>query len=251
MANFQQYSNYYDLLYKDKNYKEESDYVISKINFFSDNAKTILELGSGSGSHAKYFCEKGFEVTGIERSQEMVALSLQKEINNFKPLVGDISTIQLFQTFDVAMSLFHVVSYLKDNQSLIECFNKVNNHLNPNGVFIFDVWYSPAVYFQQPETRIKRLENHEIEVIRIAESEMVTTENLVNVNFEVIIKNKKNSQTQNLNELHPMRHFSIPEIELLAKITNFDVVHIEEFLTQKKPSENTWGVCFILRKSKF
>ena len=77
---------------------------------------------------------------------------------------------------------------------------------------------------------------------------MITSQNVVNVNFEVIIKNKKNLQSQTLNELHPMRHFSIPEIALLAKIANFELVHSEEFLTEKNPSENTWGVCFILKK---
>lgn len=248
MSNFKDYSTYYDLLYKDKDYKAESDYILKKIQTISLEAKSILELGSGSGSHAKYFCEKGFEVTGIERSQEMVTQSLQKNILGFNPIIGDIVTTSIPKTFDVVLSLFHVISYLTDNQSLIQCFENANKHLNNGGIFIFDVWYSPAVYFQKPETRIKRLENSEIEIIRIAESEMITAQNVVNVNFEVIIKNKRNSQTQTLNELHPMRHFSIPEIALLAKIANFELVHSEEFLTEKNPSENTWGVCFILKK---
>lgn len=248
MSNFKDYSIYYDLLYKDKKYKAESDYVVKKIKSFSPDAKSILELGSGSGAHAKYFCENGFEVTGIERSQEMVAQSLQKNIAGFNPIVGDIVTTALPEKFDVVLSLFHVISYLTDNQSLIQCFENAHKHLNTSGIFIFDVWYSPAVYHQKPETRIKRLENSEIEIIRIAQSEMVTAQNVVNVNFEVIIKNKQNSQTQTLNELHPMRHFSIPEIALLAKTANFKLVHSEEFLTEKNPSENTWGVCFILKK---
>ena len=45
-----------------------------------------------------------------------------------------------------------------------------------------------------------------------------------------------------------MRHFSIPEIALLAKTTHFELVHSEAFLTEENPSENTWGVCFILKK---
>ena len=248
MSNFKDYSTYYDLLYKDKDYKGESEYVIKKIKSFSAQAKSILELGSGSGSHAKYFCENGFDVTGIERSEEMVAQSLQKNIRGFNPTIGDIVTTSLPKKFDVVLSLFHVISYLTDNQSLIQCFENAHRHLNSDGIFIFDVWYSPAVYFQKPETRIKRLENSEIEIIRIAESVMITSQNVVNVNFEVIIKNKKNLQSQTLNELHPMRHFSIPEIALLAKIANFELVHSEEFLTEKNPSENTWGVCFVLKK---
>jgi hypothetical protein len=45
-----------------------------------------------------------------------------------------------------------------------------------------------------------------------------------------------------------MRHFSIPELDFLAKLTGFEMVRSEEYVTGKTPSENTWGVCLILRK---
>jgi len=45
-----------------------------------------------------------------------------------------------------------------------------------------------------------------------------------------------------------MRHFSIPEIDLIARLTGFEMIHTEEFLTEKPASEETWGVCFVLKK---
>ena len=125
----------------------------------------------------------------------------------------------------------------------------LNKNLNTNGIFIFDVWYTPAVYFQKPETRIKRMSNENISVLRIAESDMVFNENVVNVNFEVIVKEKKSSVINIINEIHPMRHFSFPEIDLLAKLCGFSIINAEEFLTSNIPSVNTWGVCFILKKT--
>jgi SAM-dependent methyltransferase len=248
MANFQQYSKYYDLLYKDKKYKEESQYVIEKIKQFAPKATQMLELGSGSGSHAHYFCEAGFKVTGIERSPEMIAAAKTKNVVGFNPILGDISSFELPQQFDVAVSLFHVISYLTENTSLINCFKTVHQHLNPDGVFMFDVWYSPAVYHQKPETRIKRLENDTIEIVRLAESKMELDNNVVEVNFEVIIKDKATHTTESITEKHLMRHFSIPEIKMLAAFTGFEVVLTEEFLTENTPSEDTWGVCFLLKK---
>jgi predicted TPR repeat methyltransferase len=248
MTNFKQYSKYYDLLYNDKNYKEESEYIIRKIKYFSPEATQILELGSGSGSHAHFFCANGFEVTGIERSHEMVNMAKSKNIVGFNPIIGDITSYHLPQQFDVALSLFHVISYLSENDSLIDCFKATHKQLNTNGIFMFDIWYSPAVYHQKPETRIKRLENDEIEVIRIAESKIASHQNTVEVNFEVIIKEKATHFTENINEKHLMRHFSVPEIKMLAAFTGFEVLLIEEFLTEKAPSEDTWGVFFILKK---
>lgn len=248
MATFQQYSTYYDLLYKDKNYREESQYAIKKIKQFASNATQMLELGSGSGSHARYFCEAGFEVTGIERSPEMVAIAKAKKIIGFNPIVGDISSYEVPQQFDVAISLFHVISYLSQNDALIDCFKMTHKHLNSDGIFMFDIWYSPAVYHQKPETRIKRLENDGIEIVRLAESEMESDANVVAVNFEVIIKDKATHITESITEKHLMRHFSIPEIKMLAAFTGFEVLLAEEFLTENVPSEDTWGVCFVLKK---
>jgi len=51
-----------------------------------------------------------------------------------------------------------------------------------------------------------------------------------------------------LSESHPMRHFSLPELDLLGQISGFDLVGAEEFLTGNTPSEETWGVCLIFKK---
>ncbi|QQR96703.1 MAG: class I SAM-dependent methyltransferase [Sphingobacteriales bacterium] len=248
MTNFNNYSKYYDLLYKDKDYKTEVDYIIKKVDKFRPNSKNILELGCGSGSHAKYLCESNFSVFGIERSLEMVTLAKQKKIPNFNPNHGDITNFKSDQVFDVAISLFHVISYLTQNNDIIKCMKNVFNHLQSNGIFIFDVWYAPAVYNQKPETRVKRIENEEIKIIRIAESIHETENNLVEVNFEVNIIDKSTNITNTIFEKHPMRYYSIPEIKMISELIGFEVVLTEEYLTENKPSENTWGVCFILKK---
>jgi hypothetical protein len=101
---------------------------------------------------------------------------------------------------------------------------------------------------QKPETRVKRISDNAIQGTRIAESTIHFNENVVDVNYEIHIQNKANGITEVHQEKHPMRHFSIPEIALLADLTNFTVIKTEEFGTQEKPSENTWGVCFVLQK---
>lgn len=247
-ANFNTYSKYYDLLYRDKNYREETDYIIRLLHKFQPTANSILELGSGSGAHAEYFCSAGYEVTGVERSQEMIEASRRKHLAAFTPVQADITDFSLDRTFDVAISLFHVISYLTDNSELVRAFELTASHLVAGGLFIFDVWYTPAVLTLRPETRIKRLEDADVHITRLAESTMHVNRNVVDVNYEVQVKRKATGETDTILETHPMRHFSIPEIELLALHTGFELLQAEEFETAHPLSTSTWGACFVLRK---
>jgi ubiquinone/menaquinone biosynthesis C-methylase UbiE len=63
-AVFADYARYYDLLYRDKDYAAEAEYVAGLIRKFHPAARSILELGSGTGIHASLPAEKGFTVHG-------------------------------------------------------------------------------------------------------------------------------------------------------------------------------------------
>lgn len=248
MENFKLYSQYYDLLYKDKDYKSEADYVINILRAHNPNVKNIIELGCGSGGHAPFITAKGISLTGIERSSHMVAEAKKKKIANFRPIQGDISVLKINQEFDAAISLFHVISYLTTNEQLLACFRNTWQHLKSNGLFLFDVWFAPAVFWLKPERREKVLENDTIKVNRTAESTVFAEKNVVEVNFSTKVLNKQNGIVSILKEKHPMRCFSVPEIELLAIQCGFQLVKTEEFLSQAPLSCNTWGACFILKK---
>lgn len=247
-TNFNAYSKYYDLLYQDKNYQAESEYIHKLISQYNPETSTILELGSGSGAHAHYLCQRGYEVVGLERSAEMVEEARRKNLGGFTSFQADITDFALDQSFHTAISLFHVVSYLTDNSALIKTFELTAQHLTTNGIFIFDVWYTPAVLTLRPETRIKRMSGKDIQITRIAESRMDVNRNIVDVNYEVLVQILTTGRVESIYETHPMRHFSIPEIDLLARQTGFELVQAEEFQSGQVPSTDTWGVCFVLKK---
>jgi SAM-dependent methyltransferase len=245
MTNFDAYSNYYDLLYENKNYEREVEYVAATIKEIQPTAKTILEFGSGTGLHGILLGKKGYEVFGIERSAEMVS---KASLRGFQSVVGDITAYSSDRKYDAVVSLFHVISYLTTNEQVVKCFRNANRHLTNRGIFMFDVWYTPAVYSLKPEVRMKEVGNDLIDVTRLASPEIDVNLNLVKVNYSVWVKEKATQKIDTFKETHPMRHFSIPEIDLLATLTGFEIDRVEEFVTKEEPSENSWGVCFILRK---
>jgi len=66
------YSQYYDLLYQDKDYIAEVDYIENLIKSHSREVKTILDLGCGTGKHDELLCDKGYTVHGVDISKEML-----------------------------------------------------------------------------------------------------------------------------------------------------------------------------------
>lgn len=81
MKVFGSYSNYYDLIYKDKDYSAEVYFIDSVIKKYAKGSvKTIFDLGCGTGSHAFLLAEKGYNVTGVDMSEDM--LSIEKKKNS-------------------------------------------------------------------------------------------------------------------------------------------------------------------------
>ena len=243
---FNAYSRYYDLLYRDKDYVGEVEYITVLLERFGVSGKRLLEFGSGTGKHGRLLAKRGYEVTGIERSREMVAQA--EAAPGFFCQQGNICSVQLGQTFDAVLSLFHVVSYQTTNDAVQAVFARAAEHLEADGLFVFDVWYNPAVYAQKPAVRVKRMANEAIEIVRIAEPTLHPNENCVDVNYTIFARDLASGVCEVMTETHPMRHFSLPELDLLARVSGFAVVGAEEFLTGNRPSEETWGVCVILKK---
>lgn len=250
---FSGYAHYYDLLYRDKDYNAEAEYVADLIHRFHPSAKSVLELGSGTGRHASLLAKKGFSIHGVERSREMLAESLAKDEKNnagqgqltFSP--GDIRDIRLNKHFDAVIALFHVISYQTTNEDVFSAFKTARHHLKPGGIFIFDVWYGPAVLTQRPEVRIKRITDEKFEITRLAEPILHPNENRVDVNYHVFVRDLTTQAVVELKETHAMRYFFKPEIDLLAAHTGFQSQHTEEWLTGKEIGCDTWGVCFVMR----
>jgi predicted TPR repeat methyltransferase len=249
-ANFKAYSQYYDAFYQDKNYGEEAACVADLIHKLHPTAKTILELGCGTGNHARFLSQLGFRTTGLEKSEEMVTLAKEKNISGFEPIVADIRRFQLPQKFDVAISLFHVISYLNLNRDLVSCFQCVNAHLKEEGLFVFDAWYSPAIYHQRPEKRVRQLSSGDLEMTRQAEPVSHINQNVVDVGYQILIRDTTTNHTEIIQEQHSMRHFSVPEIELLAEFTGFTLVGVQELLSGNEPGIDSWGICFVLKKNR-
>lgn len=217
---FDAYARYYDLLYRDKDYAAEAKYVDSLVRAQAPRAARILELGCGTGTHAEHLARLGYSVHGVDQSETMLAGAAARKAALPADLAhclsfgkGDVRSVRTGENYDAVISLFHVMSYQTTDADLAAAFGTAAAHLAPGGLFLFDFWYGPAVLAQVPEERIKRLEDDDIRVTRVAKPAMRANENVVDVNYSVSIEVKASGQAQEVRETHAMRYLFVPEIE--------------------------------------
>ncbi|EMI54710.1 class I SAM-dependent DNA methyltransferase [Rhodopirellula sallentina] len=257
-------SRYYDLLYRDKDYAQETEYLCNLIkrDCAIKNApapSSLLELGCGTGGHALWLTQRGCNVVGVdmsarmlERAEKRFASKTTKKVDPvagfFKSHLGDIRSFRVNQKFDAVASLFHVASYQVSNSDVANYFQTASIHLKPGGLFVFDLWYGPAVLTQLPATRVKRVSDDQIDVVRIAEPKLIERENKVEVKYTIYVTDRKSQHTQRLEETHSMRYFFEPELDNLASQHGLEIASQEEWMTGETPSRATWGVVFTARK---
>jgi SAM-dependent methyltransferase len=250
---FGTYARYYNLLYKDKVYPAESRYIHELIQKHCPGARTVLNLGCGTGNHDFELAKFGYDINGVDMSAEMLSAANTRlaKLGAVMPSVcfqqGDIRTVRLNKTFDVVLSLFHVMSYQSTNDDLQSAIATAKEHLAPGGFFVFDCWYGPAVLSDPPVVRVKRLEDESIQVVRIAEPVMHPNENVVDVNYQVMITEKSTGAVEQLVETHRMRYFFIPELELFLRNAGLRIITDSEWMTGNCPDLTTWGVCFVVK----
>ena len=251
IENFELNSQYYDLNYNDKKYEYESRYISKLIKKYNPKTKKILDVGCGTGRHAEFLHDFGFDVTGIDLSEKMIKIASdnsKKRGKDIKYKVSNANNFHIHQKFDTAVSLFHVISYQDENKKLIDTFRSIYNHLNDGGVFIFDFWYGPGVLKELPSSREKKFKNENLEINRKSSPNLIYSKNIVDVNFKINVKTK--AKEFSFQENHRMRYFFEPELEFIANLEGFTLLNSLEWLKFKNPNENSWHALWILKKNK-
>lgn len=254
MSSFAAYAKYYDLLYRDKDYSSEADYVAEKLRRFGTEVRSILEIGCGTGAHAALLAERGFTIHGVDISEGMLTAAEKRRASVDAGIamalsfsIGDARSVRLERKFDAVISLFHVFSYQTSNEDLRSAFATAKAHLRPGGLLFFDCWYGPSVLTIGPSTTVKRLEDDNASVTRIAEPTIDVNANTVDVSYDVIVMEKQNGMVHRLSELHRMRYLFTPEIVELCAASGLEILGAWEWMGDRPPNPSTWAACFAAR----
>lgn len=155
MEAYSEFARVYDLFMDNIPYEEWCDYLVMLLNRHGVSDGLVLELGCGTGNMTEALKRRGYDMIGIDNSEEMLAEAMEKNSAGdgaagadtdktaaLKPalyLCQDMREFELYGTVRAIVSVCDSMNYILEPEELLRVFRLVNNYLDPEGVFIFDL----------------------------------------------------------------------------------------------------------------
>ena len=246
------HSGAYDLIYSDKDYPAECDLIESLFKQYSEiPVRKVLDLCCGTGNHSIPLARRGYEMTGVDRSEFMLESARNKsgDLPTLQLVPGDVRQLDLKISYDAVLMMFAALGYQTLDMDLHGTLAIVQRHLRPGGLFLFDVWYAPAVLHLRPVERTRTFPLHDGEIVRKSHAVLNPDRKTCTVHID-ISENRKGRVPRKVAEEHPMRFFYREEIERLLSENEMSLLQLTAFPEhQREPDENTWNVLGVARRN--
>ena len=132
----------YDTFMDNIPYEEWCDYLCSLLKEYGVEDGLLLDLGCGTGSMAELLDDAGYDMIAVDNSEDMLQIAMEKRGESGKNilyLLQDMREFELYGTVRAVVSICDSMNYLPEYEDLVTTFRLVNNYLDPDGVFIFDL----------------------------------------------------------------------------------------------------------------
>lgn len=131
-------ASFYDSLTQDVRYDEYASYLDELIKKYNKDACIVLDAACGTGSITRRLSRLGYDMIGVDVSEEMLSVAKEKSDESILYLCQDLCELDLFGTVDVAVSTLDSINHI-EKESLTDVFKKISLFMNKGGIFIFDV----------------------------------------------------------------------------------------------------------------
>lgn len=204
----------------------------------------ILDLGCGTGDITYLFAEAGYDMIGIDLSEDM--LNIAKKENSHKNILylnQDMREFELYGTVDVIYSSLDCINYITNKNDLKKVFKLCNNYLNPDGLFIFDI---------NTEYKFKNILNNNSFVYDTGNEYLVWQSEYDNKSkictFFLDMFYKNSSTYERFYEEQEERAYSVDDLVIMLKKAGFNVTGIYDNLKFIKYKENSEKIFIVARK---
>lgn len=220
-------AKYYDLIYHWKDYKKEVEKIKRMISKYKkSDSNDLLEVGCGTGQHLLYL-KDDFSCIGVDINEEMLKVA-KKNVKGVDFRKQDMISLYMGKKFDVIISLFGSIGYVKTYENLEKTIQNFSNHLKPDGVVIIDSWLTKSDYiigFPHMTT----YDGEDIKIARLNVSKM--RDNLSVIEFHFLIA-ERNKDVKYLKDLHELGLFEVDKTIEIMNNANLKSKHLKRGLME-------------------
>ena len=214
---------FYHILYKNRDDKEAENFMrnlTAKLNLKQNSL--ILDLACGKGRHSKFLNSIGYNVLGVDLSEESIkeASLFKNESLNFR--VHDM-TLPLNEKFDAIFNLFTSFGYFDNEEDDLNTLKSIKDNLNNGGVGVIDFMNVKKVVAKLVENEDKNVEDIHFKLKRFTENGFIKK----SISFEF--------DGENYDFQEKVKMFTLQDFQNLFKLANINLLNtfgnynLEEF----------------------
>lgn len=207
--------------------------------------KKILDLGCGAGHLGVRLTQVGYDYTGLDISEDMLTLAAMKQSEanlSFPLILGDMQDLSDFPTYDAIVSFCDSLCYLEEKEMIRKVFAEVYEHLEKDGVFLFDI------HSVNQMNKFDGFSYHDIEdeQILLWDSFAGDTPHSCE-HYLTILKETSSGLYERFEEVHFERTYPVEEVVRILEETGFSQIKVTADFNQDM-DEKSSRIFFEVRK---
>lgn len=207
----------------------------------------VLDLGCGTGTITELLYEKGYDMIGVDSSEEMLQIALDKKFetgSDILYLCQDMRELDLYSTVGTVVSVCDSLNYLLMDEDVLQTFHLVNNYLFPGGIFIFD--FNTIYKYEEVIGDTTIAENRE-DCSFIWEN-FYSCEDHINEYDVTVFERQEDDLYRRFTETHYQRGYTLEEMKTFLEKAGLIFVTALDEKTHKAPTETSERIYVIARE---
>lgn len=241
MSSYETFALFYDSLTENVDYKVRNNYISNFFSRYGNGGKSVLDLACGTGTASKLLCDRGYDVTGIDLSADMLTVA-ENKCPDIEFIKADMTDFSLPEEFDYCICTLDAINHLTSLDDVADCIGCVYNALSDGGLFVFDV----NTPYKHRQVLADRTFVFDEEDYFLSWDNSYIGDDIVEIFLDFFIFNGKNYDrySENFKE----KAYTVEELKKVLGDANFEVMRIYDDLTENPPNDESERLYFICKK---
>lgn len=246
---YQEFAHVYDEFMEVISYTEWADYIEAIWNKHQCKPELVLDLACGTGGLAVELSKRGYDMIGSDLSVDMLEEAREKVIEeqqNVLFLQQDMREFELYGTVQSIICTCDSLNYLLKLEDVEKVFQLVDNYLDPEGLFVFDI---------NTEYKYKEILSDNVFADTYEDAAFIwqneyDAEQKINEYMVTFFIEEDEGRYQRYEELHMQKAYCIQEIRQCIEKAGLKLEAVYDGMTLNEPHDQSERLCFVVREQK-